>query len=259
MPIGTLHPLDTAGKWESGTFDSLNPDGTTRAMAPLTLSGERQDGAVASDARRKTTTGLKNSDVRFTALKLLESDSIFSTPASKVHSLSPEDQKLWADHVLAMRRQKEIFSASPKEVLTMKKPEQKLWAEHTIQEYKHELALKSSHRWANKVERLFSTKSRAHLHKSENQNLGKRYDNAAVRRFGRKKILHAQHIVTKKAVTPEPARFDSFGFPELNSPDYQMVPIESRHRISESLRTHRACDQACLQLAQSLVRNELPV
>ena len=48
VPIGEIHPLDTAGRWDLGQFASINPDSTARANAPLTLTGERADGTPAS-------------------------------------------------------------------------------------------------------------------------------------------------------------------------------------------------------------------
>ena len=57
VPIGEIHPLDTAGRWDSGQVTSINPDSTARASAPLTLTGERADGTVASeDSTRPPTT-----------------------------------------------------------------------------------------------------------------------------------------------------------------------------------------------------------
>eukprot|EP00961_Rhodomonas_salina_P168222 2267736-Rhodomonas_salina.3 len=108
IPVGTLHPLDTAGDWESGAFNSINPDGTARASAPLTLSGERADGTVKSeDARASRGMGLVPSQLkgaRLTELLQLPARSeraIWNTPSSKVEKLSPHDQQVWAKHVMA--------------------------------------------------------------------------------------------------------------------------------------------------------------
>jgi hypothetical protein len=49
VPIGEIHPLDTAGRWDLGAVHAINPDSTARASAPLTLTGERADGTVASE------------------------------------------------------------------------------------------------------------------------------------------------------------------------------------------------------------------
>ena len=35
--------------WDTGAVDAINPDSTVRANAPLTLTGERADGTVASE------------------------------------------------------------------------------------------------------------------------------------------------------------------------------------------------------------------
>ena len=49
VPIGEIHPLDTAGRWDLGAVHAINPDSTARASAPQTLTGERADGTVASE------------------------------------------------------------------------------------------------------------------------------------------------------------------------------------------------------------------
>ena len=252
IPVGSLHPLDTAGKWESGTFDSINPDGSSRVMAPLTLSGEREDGAVASEARRKTFAGLKDRNhARFSKLAELGTNAVYSVPISKLRTLSPEDQKRWANHVLQMRRRQEIFSASPKQVLTMTPVEQKLWAQHTLRAYRNQLLARKSNqskRWASQVERLM------HLHK-------------AVAKSPQSKSEHTIRASKGSAVPPvshqDLARkatvFDGFGFPELTSPSSKVGHIQTRLQITSSLQTHRKCDASCLKLARMLAQNQLPV
>jgi hypothetical protein len=261
IPIGTLHPLDTAGKWESGTFDSLNPDGTTRTMAPLTLSGERQDGAVASDARHKRTVGLLNPRARLTSLMQLHLGDVLSTPVSKVRNLSPKEQKLWADHVLERQKQKEIFSASPKQVLTMTGAEQKLWAEHTLQEYQHRLESKRSKRWATQVEKLLHLHNGADRAMEKNTKELEQHDGQRKKSSprGQPRALDMHKVTTLRSRMHKAAAFDTYGFPELKLPSSIVQPIQTRHQMSESLRTNRKCDKACIQLAQSLVRNQLPV
>ena len=217
-------------------------------MAPLTLSGERQDGAVAADARRKPTTGLTGRASRFTSLLQLQTSKQFPVPVSKVASLSPEAQRRWADQVLEMRRRQEIFSASPKQVLTMKKSEQKLWAEHTLQEYRHRLMTKRSKKWANQVAKLM------HLDKWTKK---EKKDKSVAHRKEKKRLQNkVSRVVAEKE---KPVSLDAFGFPELKAPFPKVQSIQTRLQISESLESHRKCDKACIQLAQSLVKNELPV
>eukprot|EP00292_Cryptomonas_paramecium_P014038 CAMPEP_0113687914 /NCGR_PEP_ID=MMETSP0038_2-20120614/16217_1 /TAXON_ID=2898 /ORGANISM="Cryptomonas paramecium" /LENGTH=234 /DNA_ID=CAMNT_0000608615 /DNA_START=83 /DNA_END=784 /DNA_ORIENTATION=- /assembly_acc=CAM_ASM_000170 len=133
IPIGTLHPLDTAGNWKLGSFSSLNPDGTARASAPLTLSGERDDGTVRADARSPRNRGLVEAlHARTTALAL----STSSEPMSSASGMSPEAQRRWADDVLEWRRQQEIYSASPRQVLVMPAADRRLWARHTLEVYR---------------------------------------------------------------------------------------------------------------------------
>uniref|UniRef100_A0A7S0MMI8 Uncharacterized protein n=1 Tax=Cryptomonas curvata TaxID=233186 RepID=A0A7S0MMI8_9CRYP len=255
IPVGTLHPLDTAGKWESGTFDSINPDGSSRVMAPLTLSGEREDGAVASEARRKPSVGLKGrARAQFSSLAELGSSTVFSVPISKVVNLSTEDQKRWANHVLQMRRRQEIFSASPKQVLTMTPAEQKLWAQHTLRAYRNQLLAKQSRqgkRWASQVEKLM------HLHKvaAHNRKSTGAHPHGATRASKPSAVPPVSH----KAVTRKATVFDGFGFPELKSPSPNVAQIQTRLQITRSLQSHRRCDASCLKLARMLAQDQLPV
>ena len=76
----------------------------------------------------------------------------------------------------------------------------------------------------------------------------------------RKEKKRLQNKVSRVVAEKEkPVSLDAFGFPELKAPFPKVQSIQTRLQISESLESHRKCDKACIQLAQSLVKNELPV
>jgi len=138
VPMGEIHPLDTAGRWDLGAVTAINPDSTARASAPLTLTGERADGTVASEdstrpppedrlSMARTTKLLEMPTLwqhashaklhrqKFNALAVARGahltqgrlQAIYHTPVSKVGKLSPEERKLWASHVILEAKKKQ--------------------------------------------------------------------------------------------------------------------------------------------------------
>lgn len=231
VPIGEIHPLDTAGRWDSGQVTSINPDSTTRASAPLTLTGERADGTVASEdstrppaedrlrAGGAATTKLlelpelmqlsrrqRVRSVKFNAQALAKKmhvsqarlRRIYSTPVSGVGRLSAEERKLWANHVILAAKKKQLrhmVDRTPvSKVKELPKKEQMEWAKHVLK--------RSKLRWAQSASRLV----RNELHPAA--------------KAGSAPHLRDKHHIS---VEPLPARgkagkVDTFGMPELRGP-----------------------------------------
>eukprot|EP00286_Rhodomonas_abbreviata_P019872 CAMPEP_0181315408 /NCGR_PEP_ID=MMETSP1101-20121128/15361_1 /TAXON_ID=46948 /ORGANISM="Rhodomonas abbreviata, Strain Caron Lab Isolate" /LENGTH=383 /DNA_ID=CAMNT_0023422617 /DNA_START=26 /DNA_END=1177 /DNA_ORIENTATION=+ len=251
MPVGTLHPLDTAGDWDAGAFDSVNPDQTIRASAPLTLSGEREDGTVAADARSARPTFAMPSHLaagRVTELLELPSKSaVWNTPASKVAKLSPEDQKKWAKHVMEEHRLHKVWRTPAASVKSLPAAEQKEWAKHVVEEAKeHAASKKGDAKWTAKVQDLLSPSSSSSKHQ---QQVKAAMLAAAKRRAAAKK--HAK------------AQFDTFGMAELSGAfsgdGFKDLADQSLAGIQASLADHRPCGPACRQRAVQAAQDMIPV
>ena len=225
VPIGEIHPLDTAGRWDLGQVNSINPDSTARAGAPLTLTGERADGTVASEdstrpppedrlAAAHTTKLFEMPQLlqrnmhteKFNALALTKKmhvsqarlRRIYATPVAGVGKLSPEERKLWANHVILAAKKKQLqrmVDHTPvAKVKQLPKSEQMQWAKHVLKRAKLH--------WANAASRLVRRDLHPHA------------------KYAKAHQLRDKHHI---AVEPLPAQgkagtVDTFGMPELRGP-----------------------------------------
>jgi len=270
VPMGELHPLDTAGAWDSGAVNAINPDSTVRSSAPLTLTGERADGTVASEDstrpppedrlkaarttqllqmpelwQRKPLTHPKMHAQKFNALAVAKGahlnkatlNKIYKTPVGNVGRLSKEERKLWASHVILQAKKQQmrrmVFHTPVAQVKSLPKKEQKQWAQHVLAQ--------SKLHWANGASRLVNRE----LHP---------------KRISDKKGLRNKHSI---AIEPLPSRgragkVDTFGMPELRGAwSGGMVP-QTTQEISNELNSKRPCGLLCHQRAVSAVRGMLP-
>jgi len=242
LPVGTLHPLDIAGDWQMGAFDSINPDGTTRASAPLTLSGERSDGTVAADARANRRAGLAPAQfkaARFTELLQKSSQPVWKTPIAKVAKLSPADQRRWAKHVMAAHELHEVWATKSKDVSRLSPAEQREWAAHVVAEAKqHAAAMRGDAKWAAKVQRLLAAQQHG------------------ARGAGVRGAAAQQQRV-------QGPRFDRFGFPELRGQfagaAAEGLAAQSPAAMARALRDGAPCGPGCQQRAVAAAFNALPI
>ncbi|EKX33089.1 hypothetical protein GUITHDRAFT_166558 [Guillardia theta CCMP2712] len=248
VPIGSLHPLDVAGTPGLGNVESVNPDGTARAMAPLTLSGERADGTVSTEDARGRRMGLKEQRGREEQLlqvpdKSREMERIFRTPVDQVASLTAKERTMWAKHVIAEVKRakwlKNIATLSIAQVKKLSPADQKLWAKATLKQ--------ANLQWANSASHL------VHKELSSKKGPAAAHQGPGVMSGQRVKSREGQ----KGVVTSRP---DMFGMPDLSGPwssKSNKLP-SSLAEINSSLRTDTPCGVECMRRAEEAARSMLP-
>ena len=266
VPIGTMHPLDTAGAWNGGSVDSVNQDRTVRMGAPLTLSGEREDGTVASndvphgeqyDYARARRRGLRPAQLkggRLTSLAGVDGAASHATLAAEVQSLSPAEQKKWGRHVLKAAGLHRVLRDLPlSQVKALPPHYRREWARLTEQA-------------AGLAARPARLSAVAKLELSRAQKLSREQERmrAAIARMPRFKAPRRPAFKAPSIWDSSPARtprVDEFGMPELRGAFSRGVAGGSANlrEMAMGLRTDTPCGALCKQRALEAASDAIPV